>query len=300
MNIQQNRSVFVLVMLVLLAFNANLFARSINQTGPASAGVLLGPCGSAAAQGPNGIDDDYSNESIDERISLTGDGLTSSPATVLFKNTVENAGRGDDAFMITTPSLPPGFTIEISDDFGAHYTMLDRWTSSVTLPVSYRASLTFLVRISVPARLKALSSHDTIIRATSSIDPSVTNETIDRIYTGFIRLQSTARIVNATSSEDPAKAAPGSEIEFAVTYTNISSYEGLGNSLLTATNLVITQDGNAASTRWALTTDHVVGASDSLAGYIAGDKQGSTSLTDIVMTIKAGQSGVFRFKRRVK
>src|ERR1051325_702075 len=134
MSLQQNRPLFVFAISILLACNATMFARSINEAQPAGAGVLLGPCGSAAAQGPNGIDDDYSNESIDARISLTGDGLTSSPATVVFKNTVENAGRGDDAFMITPSSWPPGFTIEMSDDFGAHYTMLDRWTSSVTLP----------------------------------------------------------------------------------------------------------------------------------------------------------------------
>ena len=103
-----------------------------------------------------------------------------------------------------------------------------------------------------------------------------------------------------TIAQDTAKAIPGSEIEFAITYTNISSNEGTGNSLLTATNLVITQNGSGAPNNWGLTTDHIVGASDTLGGYIVGDKEGSTSLTDIVMTLGAGQSGVFKFKRRVK
>jgi hypothetical protein len=300
MNLQRNRSVVVVAILILLVCHTALLANSIDGSRLSGAGVLLGPCGSAAAQGPNGTDDDYSNESIDGHISLSADGLTTKPASVVFKNTVENAGGNDDAFMITTPSVPPGFIVEISDDFGAHYTMLDRWTSSVTLPVSYRASLTFLVRITVPGGLKELSGYDTVIRATSSIDPSVSNETIDRVYAGFIRLQTSVRIVNANGSDDPAKASRGNEIEFSVTYTNISSDAGLGNALLTATNLVITQNGSAAPNNWAVTTDHIVGASDTLGGYIVGDKEGSTSLTDIVAALKAGQSGVFKFKRRFK
>jgi hypothetical protein len=33
---------------------------------------------------------------------------------------------------------------------------------------------------------------------------------------------------------------------------------------------------------------------------IIGDQDGSKSLTDIVSTLAAGQSGVFKFKRRVR
>jgi hypothetical protein len=113
-------------------------------------------------------------------------------------------------------------------------------------------------------------------------------------------LQTTAPIPNAHGTDAPSKLSTGNEIEFSVTYTNISSDAGLGNALLTATNLVITQNGSAAPNNWAVTTDHIVGASDTLGGYIVGDKEGSTSLTDIVAALKAGQSGVFKFKRRFK
>jgi hypothetical protein len=292
---------FVCALSLLIVFsNCFLANAAVIERTATSAGVLVGPCGAAAALGPNGTDDDYTNANIDGKMTATAERLTTSPASVVFKNTVENAGNGDDAFMITAPSLAPGFTIEISDDFGEHYTMLDRWTSSVTLPVSYRASLTFLARITAPSGLNGLTAYDTVIRATSTIDPAVANDTIDRIYTGFIRLQSTTRVVNTNGSDDVAKAVPGSEIEFAVTYTNISTNEGTGNALLTATNLTITEDGAAAPSNWATTTNHIVGASDTLGGYIVGDKEGSTSLTDIVMTLGAGQSGVFKFTRRVK
>jgi hypothetical protein len=145
-----------------------------------------------------------------------------------------------------------------------------------------------------------LTSYDTIIRATSAIDPAVTNETINRLYTGFLRLDMKVKITGEAGQTDLAILAPGAEIEFAITYTNISSTAGEGSSLLTAHNIVINQDGNAAPNNWGTTTDHVVGASDNRGGYIIGDREGSTSLTDTVKTLDAGQSGVFKFKRRVK
>jgi len=43
-----------------------------------------------------------------------------------------------------------------------------------------------------------------------------------------------------------------------------------------------------------------VGASDSQGGLIIGDQMGSTSLTDIVTTLEAGQTGIFKFKRKLK
>jgi hypothetical protein len=43
-----------------------------------------------------------------------------------------------------------------------------------------------------------------------------------------------------------------------------------------------------------------MGASDTQAGMIIGDHDGSSSLSDIIATLEAGQSGVFKFKRRIK
>jgi hypothetical protein len=94
-------------------------------------------------------------------------------------------------------------------------------------------------------------------------------------------------------------APPGAEIEFAITYSNIGSADGVGNSLLTAHNLVISENGNSAPNNWGATTAHIVGASDTQGGHIVGDQAGSTSLTDIVSILEAGQTGVFKFKRRV-
>jgi hypothetical protein len=298
---RKSTSAFSVVTLALLIVCANhRVLGHINGHESNVAGVLLGPCGSPAAQGPNGSDDDYSNASIDGGIAVTPGGLTTGGSTVVFKNTLENAGISDDAFIITMPAIAPGFAVEVSNDFGEHYVKLDSWNSSVTLPVAYRASVTFFVRITVPAGLRALTGFDTVVRASSTIDPAVTNDTIDRVYTGFVRIDSSARIVSATGAAEIVNAMPGSEIEFAITYTNISSATGSGNSLLTARNLVITENGNVAPNNWSVTTEHIVGASDTQGGYIVGDREGSTSLTDIVTNLDAGQSGIFKFRRRVK
>jgi hypothetical protein len=89
-------------------------------------------------------------------------------------------------------------------------------------------------------------------------------------------------------------------IEFAITYANISSADGDGSSLLSAQNLVLSENGFAAPNNWGATTEHVLGASDSQGGMIIGDRVGSTSLTDMIMTLEAGQSGVFKFRRRIR
>jgi len=135
-----------------------------------------------------------------------------------------------------------------------------------------------------------------VISVTSTATPAAANETIDRLYTGFIRLDRSATMLKPGGTV----AAPGSEIEFAVSYENVSTFAGIGNSLLTAYNLVISENGNSAPNTWGATTEHIVGAWDNQGGVIIGDRPGSTYLTDIVTSLAPGQSGVFKFKRRVK
>jgi hypothetical protein len=270
-----------------------------HDAGANSAGVLLGPCGSPTAEGPTGTNDDFTNLSIGGGVAMLG-GLTASSATVIFKSTVENIGTEDDAFIVTAPSAPTGFRLEISRDFGEHYVDIDPINGSVTIPVAHHASVTFLVRITAPAGLAMLNSYDIVLRATSTINPEITNETIDRVYTSFIRLDKTVRVVSEAGAGGVVNAPPGSEIEFAITYTNISTAGSAGNSLLTAYNLVISDNGNAAPNNWGTTTEHVVGASDNRGGFIIGDREGSTSLTDIITSVEAGQTGVFKFRRSIK
>jgi len=263
--------------------------------------VLIGPGGVPGAIGPTGVNDDFTNRSMNTGIAnIPPGGVTTAAGTIVFRNTVQNTGAGDDVFVISAPASPARFTIEISIDNGDNYVRLEPSNPSLTLAVGYRAAAIMLVRITAPAGLKMLTGFDTVIRATSTVTPTATNDTIDRLYTGFIRLDKSATVVNETGTAGSAVATQGAEIEFAITYSNVSSAAGVGNSLLTAHNLVISQNGNSAPNNWGMTTEHIVGASDTQGGYIIGDQDGSTSLTDIVSTLEAGQSGVFKFKRKVK
>src|SRR5438874_1340188 len=110
--------------------NALVSAKSSNST---LAGVVVGPLGSPAAEGPTGRNDDFTNLSIDGGIPASSNGVTTSPAVKIFKNTVENIGPTDDAFIITAPSIPAEFRVEISTDFGDHYTPIDSSSYSITI-----------------------------------------------------------------------------------------------------------------------------------------------------------------------
>ena len=268
--------------------------------GPLNIGdVLIGPCGVPGAMGPTGINDDFTNRSVSTGIAnVSSGGLTTAPATIVFRNTVQNTGAGDDVFVLGAPTTPIGFKIEVSVDSGDNYVSLGTSNPSIAIPLAYRAAAIVLVRISAPAGLKLLTGFDTVICVTSTATPTAANETVDRLYTGFIRLDRSATMLKPGSGV--AVTTPGSEIEFAVSYENVSSSGGVGNSLLTAYNLVISENGNSAPNTWGATTDHIIGASDSQGGVILGDRPGSTSLTDIVTSVEPGQSGVFKFKRKAK
>lgn len=293
----------------LSAFAACLAVMSGATTGRAAiddiktdyAAVLVGPCGVPGAMGPAGMNDDFTSGSINTGIAnVPPGGVTTAAGTVVFRNTVQNMGSADDAFILSAPSAPAGFKIEISTDDGGNYVAVEPWNTSVVVAVAYRASATFFVRVTAPARLRVLTGFDTVIRVTSTLNPAVTNDTINRLYTGFIRIDKTVTVINAMGSGAAADAVSGAEIEFAVAYSNISSADGVGSALLTAHNLVISENGYAAPNNWAANTEHIVGASDTRGGLIIGDRLGSTYLTDVVMSLEAGQSGVFKFRRRVK
>jgi len=286
------------LMLLSMTASANVLADDL----PLNAGdVLIGPCGVPGAMGPTGVNDDFTNRSLNTGIAnVAPGGVTTAPGITVFRNTIQNLGDGGEVFLISAPTAPAGFIIEISTNDGDNYVALGPANPSVSLPLGYRAAAIVLVRITAPAGIRILAGFDTVIRATSTVTPTAANETIDRLYTGFIRLDKSTMIVKPTGTAGPAVAAPGSELEFAITYSNISSSTGVGNSLLTAHNLVINEDGNSAPNNWGETTSHITGASDTQGGRIIGDRDGSTSLTDIVSTLEAGQSGTFKFKRRIK
>lgn len=263
--------------------------------------VLIGPSGQPGAVGPTNTNDDYTNRSVTAGIAGVAPGGTSTAAsTIIFTNTVQNTGNANDTFTLTAPTVPAGFTVEISTNSGVSYTTVQPGNGSVSLALAFGASANILVRITAPSGLSVLTGFNTVIRSASTNTPASVNDTIDRVYTGFIRLDKTATVANSTGVGAATDPVPGAQITYAITYTNVSSSGGTNNSTLTANNIVITENGNAAPNNWGANTNHVVGATDTRGGTITGDAAGSSLLTDTIGALAAGQSGIFTFKRVIK
>lgn len=266
-------------------------------------GVLNGPQGQPGAVGPTNNNDDYTNKSVNTGIAgVPPGGVTTAAGTVTFTNTVQNTGNASDTFTLTVPTFPAG-TVKIT--VNAVQTVVVNngvATGNAVSPLSiaFGGTANYTVDITLPLGKTVLTGFDTVIRATSGNTNTSTNDTIDRVYTGFVQLSKTAAVANSTGVGGATDAVPGAVITFAITYTNVSSSGGSGNVTLTASNIVITENGSTAPNNWATYTDHVVGATDSLGGTISGDSAGSNVLTDTVASLIAGQSGVFTFKRQIK
>lgn len=263
--------------------------------------VLNGPQGQPGAVGPTNNNDDYTNKSVSVGIAGVppGGATTAASGALNFTNTLQNTGNANDNFTLTVTSFPAGATVVVN---GVTVVSNGVATGNPVPPVaiSFGGSANYTVAVTLPAGMVVLTGFDTVIRATSANTPASTNDTIDRVYTGFVRLDKAVSVTNSTGVGGPTDAVPGAVITYTITYTNVSSTGGSNNVTLTATNIVITEDGSVLPNNWATFTDHVVGATDSLGGTITGDAIGSNLLTDTIASLSAGQSGVFTFRRQIK
>jgi hypothetical protein len=276
----------------------------------AEGSVLLGPVGFPEAVGPTSTNDDYTNKTVPAAaiagVAFGGNTLVIS--TVDFVNTVRNTGNANDVYTFTAPTVPTDFTVAISTDGGTSFTTVSGG-GSTTLAVGFGQQANITVRVTAPAGKPVLNGFETVIRATSANTSTNSNDTIDRLYTGFLRLDKTFTVTNGTGVGGATDAVPGAVIEYTITYTNISSSGGTNNVTLTASSIVITEDGTPSATNpnnWGSTTNQVVGsASDTRDGNtttagITGDAAGSTLLTDTIPSLAPGKFGVFKFSRTIK
>jgi hypothetical protein len=260
--------------------------------------VLIGPSGAAGAVGPNDNNDDYTNKSVNTGIAGVAPGsATTALGQLVYVNTVQNTGNTADTFTIDAPTVPAGFTVEVSTDGGTNYTTVSGG-GSTSLAVAYGASANIHVRITEPAGNTVLTGFDTVIRATSSVTPAANNRTIDRLYTGFVRLVKSFTVSNATGVGGATDPVPGAVITYSIAYENISTSNGDANCVkLTAQNLVITEDGLAAPNNWGTHTTHTGTASDSGSGVVV--IVNATTYTDTVASLGPGASAVFSFQRSI-
>ncbi len=263
--------------------------------------VLNGPLNQPGAVGPTDTNNDFTNRSVSAGIAGVAPGgvTTAASGAISFTNTLQNTGNANDSFTLTVTSFPAGATVVVNG-----VTVVNNGVATGSpvpaVPIAFGGTANYTVAVTLPGGLVVLTGYDTVIRATSGNTPASTNDTIDRVYTGFLRLDKTSSVSNTTGVGGATDAVPGAVITYTITYTNVSSTGGVNNITLTATNIVITEDGAALPNNWATFTDHVVGATDSLGGSITGDAVGSNLLTDTIPSLGPGQSGVFTFRRQIK
>ncbi len=260
--------------------------------------VLIGPSGAPAAVGPTDNNDDYSNKAVNTGIAgVAPGGVTTASGQIVYVNTVQNTGNANDTYTIDAPTVPAGFTVEVSTDGGGSYTTVSGG-GSVSLAIAFGASANINVRITEPSGKTVLTGYDTIIRVTSGNTPASNNKTIDRLYTGFVRLDKAYTVANATGVGGATDPVPGAVITYNITYTNVSTSNGDANCVkLTASNVVITEDGLAAPNNWGTYTTNSGSPSDSGSGSVV--TVSATKYTDTIASLAAGASGVFTFKRSI-
>jgi hypothetical protein len=270
--------------------------------------ALIGPFTKPAATGPSSNNDDYTNRSLSVQVAGLGFGaITTAPGTIVYTNTIRNTGNANDTFVVTVPSASAGFTVEISTDGGTNYTTMTS-SNSVSVAVNYNSDQDILVRVTAPVGTAVLEENGfaVVIRATSTLTPAASNETIDRLYTGFLRMVKTATVINGTGVGAATDAVPGAEIKYVIAYRNLASTGGADSSSLTISNLVITENGNVAPNNWGTTTNQVVGSAVDTRGGVAttagitGDAANSTVLTNTVLTLAPQASGTFEFRRVIR
>jgi len=252
--------------------------------------VLIGPSGAPAAVGPTDNNDDYSNKSVNTGIAgVAPGGVTTASGQLVYVNTIQNTGNANDTYTIDAPTVPSGFTVEVSTNGGSSYT---------TVSGGFGASANINVRITEPSGNTVLTGYDTIVRVTSGNTPAANNKTIDRLYTGFVRLDKASSVSNSTGVGGATDPVPGAVITYNVTYTNVSSSNGDANCVkLTASSLVITEDGLAAPNNWGTYTANSGSPSDSGSGTVV--TVSATKYTDTIASLAPGASAVFTFKRSI-
>jgi hypothetical protein len=150
------------------------------------------------------------------------------------------------------------------------------------------------------------------------------NVTINRLYTGFIKVNKAVRILDTDGStelmaftDNPSvQPKPGQILEYRITYENIATAPpaGSGSVSLSAGNFKVVEDGRASVNTWGLTTTHVltkVVASNGTTSYYDSDitvaspapgvaeATSNTGYVNTVGTIAPASSGNFKFQRKL-
>jgi hypothetical protein len=271
-------------------------------------GVLNGPLGAPGAIGTN-TNDDFTDKSVNPADILNVPAFTA-PAnntvasnSVTFTNTISNTGNANDTYTLSITSFPAGADVTII--VGATSTpMVTAGTAVVgaapTIAIAYGTTGNYQVVVKLPIGKPVLTGFATVIRATSGIDNTKTNDTIDRLFTGFIQLQKAVSVNNPDLTKGAATdPVPGAVLTYTIVYTNVAtSVGGAGSVKLTANNLVITENGSTGGNNWVTYTTQN-GVPTDPGGAIVTNGPPVTVITDTVASVAAGATGTLTFKRTI-
>ncbi|MCC5668807.1 hypothetical protein LC653_34385 [Nostoc sp. CHAB 5784] len=290
--------------------NVNRYTVSV----AAANSVLNGPNNAPDATGLTGNNDDFTNKSSFVPPN-TSPGSRLDPQSVGFTNTIKNNGTATNDITIV-PTAPATFTdlpnltkVTVSYNSQSAVYTYDSGTGAFTIatgntPIKVSgvlagASVNYGVEVDLPAntQLSTDTGKGFPVFITALIDTDndgivdageVNNISIDRVYTGFLKLLKVSRVLQGTgpavgTGQDnfestpafngtdpnsgvpdvPRNPAPGNIIEYQIRYTNISDAQaGTGNVILNADKVVITEDGtlstapNDGKNNWALDNDN--------------------------------------------
>jgi hypothetical protein len=331
---------------------------------PGQTGITNGTANKPDAVGPTGNNDDFTNLSTAipattwVRDPITGQTLPQplDPASVAFANTFKSTIAGPVSLMPTTPAtpLPDGTKVTITYGAVAKTFIYDSGlgkfvnttpagirtttpaTPLVTPSVVANDPVNYGVEVDLPANTAQLKGYGVPITAfvDSNTDGVLDanepqNKTIDRVYTGYLKLEKQAQILDTDGvrviedfTANPRtlnNVAPNQMIRYKIVYSNISEVApaGSGSVALNAQNIVVTEDGVQTATNlnsWytntsspAVVTTHRPGSAvDTNGGKITfgGKTNGDTDISIYKNTVDGPlapqTNGSFSFIRVVK
>jgi hypothetical protein len=271
------------------------------------------PAGSTAPYDPDAVT--FNNTVTNPSTTSKVDNLVIAPILPSQADFVADGVAGDDTnpdtAYGTNADIPPNTTVTItlgsqSATYRYEDTNADGIVDTVTLisgtPVTSSnvgpgTSLNYTVTINPPANtaqsdvipvpVVAFVDEDgdkTFDRtATTPTDEPLYNVTVDRLYTGYMKLVKEARLLDVNGnpvagapgqfSQTPTfQPEPGQIIEYRITYRNFStpaSGSGSGSVVLNASNFRVFEDGLTAPNTWAAVSSHVLTKAVGTAGTVS-------------------------------
>jgi hypothetical protein len=312
-----------------------------------------GPENQANANGPTDNEDDFTNIVLAPPAAIPATQLLNDEQTpvVNFTNTVQSYSAIPQVISLlprpplVAAALPDGTTVKITNPVNGQsatysYSQANGFTfvsgvggptadQPVTLnldPATLNtASYTLMVDLPSAEQVQeypipVLAFVDQGTPGYDANDPG--NITIDRIYTGFIKVVKEARVLEDDGvkevvpfTTDTTKLSGAAEsgrfVEYRLTYTNVSIAQGRGlnNVTLPATDFTIVDDGTAAPNNWFTTTKDASFPAQANGTATTSATTGVISVTPTNGDIQAykltvpglspGDTGTFTFRRQI-